>query len=264
MMKYFDIACNLSSQRFDGKRDFVIKHALENNVKKIAIICSSIQEVERIHNLNLRFKDTTCFTIGTHPHYANQFSEKDINELNLLCQKYQPDAIGETGLDFFRNLSSVNEQKFAFQEQIKIAIEFNLPLFLHQRDAHEPFLEILDEYISEIDKGVVHCFTGTKKQLFDYLDRGLWIGLTGWICDHRRNKALRSAIKHIPLDKLMIETDCPYLIPKNLENKIMGNTNLSGYLSHILKDIAELIGRDEEDLSLQIFENSLKFFNQKI
>ena len=139
-MKYFDIACNLSSERFDGKRDFVIKHALENNVKKIAIICSSIQEVERIHNLNLRFKDTTCFTIGTHPHYANQFSEKDINELNLLCQKYQPDAIGETGLDFFRNLSSVNEQKFAFQEQIKIAIEFNLPLFLHQRDAHEPFL----------------------------------------------------------------------------------------------------------------------------
>ena len=133
-----------------------------------------------------------------------------------------------------------------------------------QRDAHEPFLEILDEYISGIDKGVVHCFTGTKKQLFDYLDRGLWIGLTGWICDHRRNKALRSAIKHIPLDRLMIETDCPYLIPKNLENKIMGNTNLSGYLSHILKDIAELIGRDEEDLSLQIFENSLKFFNQKI
>ena len=114
--------------------------------------------------------------------------------LRNFIKTYKPSAVGETGLDFFRNLSSYKNQLNAFEQQIRISIENNLPLFLHQRDAHKDFIKVLDKYISDIPKGVVHCFTGTHSQLCDYLERDLYIGLTGWICDERRNKDLRESI----------------------------------------------------------------------
>ena len=114
---------------------------------------------------------------------------------------------------------------YAFEEQIKIAIDTNKPLFLHQRDSHEDFIKILRKYSSDISKAVVHCFTGTQSQLDDYLELDCYIGVTGWICDEKRNVELRKTIKNIPLSKLMIETDCPYLIPKNLLDKPKNNRN---------------------------------------
>ena len=152
-----------------------------------------------------------------------------------------PHAIGETGLDFFRNLSTYEEQVFAFEEQIKIAIDKNKPLFLHQRDSHDDFIKILRKYSSDINKAVVHCFTGTQKQLDDYLELDCYIGVTGWICDAKRNVELRKTIKNIPLEKLMIETDCPYLIPKNLPDKPKNNRNEPSNLNHIINEIAVLL-----------------------
>jgi TatD DNase family protein len=181
--------------------------------------------------------------------------------MKRLIDEYKPHSVGETGLDFFRNISSYEEQLFAFEEQIRIAIETNLPLFLHQRDAHDDFLKIISKYKNDISKAVVHCFTGTQKELDDYLEMEFSIGLTGWICDERRNIDLRKSLKNIPLDKLMIETDCPYLIPRNLNNKPKNNRNEPAYLPHIANEIALLINLDKDKLIDITYKNSINFFS---
>jgi TatD DNase family protein len=160
-------------------------------------------------------------------------------------------------------LSTYEEQVFAFEEQIKISIDTNKPLFLHQRDSHDDFIKILRKYSSDIDKAVVHCFTGTQAQLDDYLELDAYIGLTGWICDEKRNVDLRKTIKNIPLSKLMIETDCPYLIPKDLPDKPKNNRNEPSYLNHIAREIAALMEVEEEMLRIKSFENTLDFFDIK-
>jgi TatD DNase family protein len=177
-----------------------------------------------------------------------------------LINKYKPHSVGETGLDFFRNISSYEEQLYAFNEQIKIAVETNLPLFLHQRDAHEDFMKIISKYKKDISKAVVHCFTGTQKELDDYLEMGFHIGLTGWICDERRNVDLRKSLINIPIEKLMIETDCPYLIPRNLNDKPKNNRNEPSYLPHIASEIASLVEIDISELANTTFQNSMNFF----
>ena len=163
-------------------------------------------------------------------------------------------------MDFFRNLSTYEEQIFAFEEQIKIAIDTNKPLFLHQRDSHDDFIKILRKYSSDINKSVVHCFTGTKEQLNDYLELDCYIGVTGWICDAKRNVELRKTIKNIPLERLMIETDCPYLIPKNLEEKPKNNRNEPTYLNHIANEVATLMKKDINDIREKTYKTSLSFF----
>ena len=194
----------------------------------------------------------------------NEINEKYLEKLKEVININNPHAIGETGLDFFRNLSTYEEQVFAFEEQIKIAIKTNKPLFLHQRDSHDDFIKILRKYSSDINKAVVHCFTGTQKQLDDYLELNCYIGVTGWICDETRNTELRKTIKNIPLTKLMIETDCPYLIPKNLPNKPKNNRNEPYNLNHIVAEISMLMDIGEDILRKETFKNTKKFFLNKI
>ena len=200
------------------------------------------------------------FTIGVHPHHANEINEEYLKKLKEVINNNNPHAIGETGLDFFRNLSTYEEQIYAFEEQIKIAIDTNKPLFLHQRDSHDDFIKILRKYSSDINKSVVHCFTGTKEQLNDYLELDCYIGVTGWICDAKRNVELRKTIKNIPLERLMIETDCPYLIPKNLEEKPKNNRNEPTYLNHIANEVATLMKKDINDIREKTYKTSLSFF----
>ena len=200
------------------------------------------------------------FTIGVHPHHANEINEEYLKKLKEVINNNNPHAIGETGLDFFRNLSTYEEQIFAFEEQIKIAIDTNKPLFLHQRDSHDDFIKILRKYSSDINKSVVHCFTGTKEQLNDYLELDCYIGVTGWICDAKRNVELRKTIKNIPLERLMIETDCPYLIPKNLEEKPKNNRNEPTYLNHIANEVATLMKKHINDIREKTYKTSLSFF----
>ena len=260
MNGYFDIALNLASDRFLGDRKKVITNAISHDVNYFNIVCSSIDELDFIKDLNNRFKENSCFTLGVHPHNANELNEDNLQLLKDSINLHHPYAVGETGLDFFRNLSSFESQLSAFEQQIKISIENNLPLFLHQREAHDDFIKVIDKYISDIPKGVVHCFTGSQSQLDDYLERNLYIGLTGWICDERRNKDLRKSIKNIPLDKLMIETDAPYLIPRNLEMKPKNNRNEPAFLPHIANEIATLMNVGLEEFNKKVFNNSKSFF----
>ena len=261
MNNLFDIACNFSSDRFEKDLNEVIKRAKDNNVTKFLLVSASLKDAEKVNKIYQNNKDSCFLTIGAHPHHANEFDLSSPSEMKRLIEEYKPHSVGETGLDFFRNISSYEEQLFAFEAQIQIAIETNLPLFLHQRDAHDDFLKIISKYKNDISKAVVHCFTGTQKELDDYLEFGFHIGLTGWICDERRNFDLRKSLKNIPLDKLMIETDCPYLIPRNLNSKPKNNRNEPAYLPHIANEIALLINLDKDKLIDITYKNSINFFS---
>ena len=186
----------------------------------------------------------------------------DINFLELLekLRSINPHAIGETGLDYFRNISPPEIQRKAFQMHVEIAKELTLPLYLHQRDAHDDFVKIIKENIENFPKFVVHCFTGTQVELDKYLELGGYIGLTGWICDAKRNIDLRKSIKNIPIERMMIETDSPYLIPKNLLNKPKNNINEPKYLPHIANEICELIGVEIEEFKSVTSKNAVNFF----
>ena len=260
MHEIADIACNFTSERFNKDLDEVISRAMTNKITKFGLICSQLDDVEKLLNIYSQYSNDIFFTIGVHPHHAKEINDEYLKKLKEVVNNNNPHAIGETGLDFFRNLSTYEEQIYAFEEQIKIAIDNNKPLFLHQRDSHDDFIKILRKYSSDISKAVVHCFTGTQEQLDDYLDLDCYIGVTGWICDEKRNIELRKTIKNIPLSKIMVETDCPYLIPKNLPHKPKNNRNEPSNLNHIISEVATLMEIDEENLRKQTFENTINFF----
>ncbi|MAV61572.1 MAG: hydrolase TatD [Gammaproteobacteria bacterium] len=261
MHEIADIACNFTSDRFDNDLDEIINRAIANNITKFGLICSQLSDLDKLLEIYHRYSKNMFFTIGVHPHHANEINEEYLEKLKEAINKNNPHAVGETGLDFFRNLSTYEEQIFAFEEQIKIAVDTNKPLFLHQRDSHDDFIKILKKYSSDINKSVVHCFTGTQQQLDDYLELGCYIGVTGWICDKKRNVELRKTIRNIPLSRLMIETDCPYLIPKNLPDKPKNNRNEPRYLKHILSEISFLMGIDESLLKKETYKNTKYLFN---
>ena len=260
MSELFDIACNFSSNRYDNDLDEVIKNAKNNNVTKFLVVSASINDVGKVYSIYQKYRSDCFFTVGTHPHHANEINSESMKKMRILVKDLKPCSVGETGLDFFRNLSTLEEQIFAFEEQIKISIENDKPLFLHQRNSHDDFIKILRKYSQDINKSVVHCFTGTHLQLEDYLELGCYIGVTGWICDEKRNIELRKTIKDIPLSKLMIETDCPYLVPKNLPNKPKNNRNEPINLNHIVTEIAKLMEIDEGILRENTYKNSIDFF----
>ena len=260
MHEIADIACNFTSERFDKDLDKVINRAIANKITKFGLICSRMSDLNKLLRIYEQYSKNMFYTIGVHPHHANEINDDYLKKLKDEITSNNPHAIGETGLDFFRNLSTYEEQIYAFEEQIKIAIDTNKPLFLHQRDSHDDFIKILRKYSSDISKAVVHCFTGTQEQLDDYLELDFYIGVTGWICDEKRNVELRKTIKNIPLEKLMIETDCPYLIPKNLVEKPKNNRNEPSNLNHIINEIAELMEIDIDILRKQTFINTINYF----
>ncbi len=260
MHEIADIACNFTSERFNKDLDEVIERAISNKITKFGLICSRMSDLNKLLKIYKQYSKSMFYTIGVHPHHANEINDDYLKKLKNVITTNNPHAIGETGLDFFRNLSTYEQQIYVFEEQIKIAIDTNKPLFLHQRDSHDDFIKILRKYSSDISKAVVHCFTGTQGQLDDYLELDCYIGITGWICDEKRNVELRKAIKKIPLEKLMIETDCPYLIPKNLVEKPKNNRNEPTNLNHIINEIAVLMEIDIDILRKQTFENTINYF----
>ena len=220
-----------------------------------------MSDLNKLLKIYKQYSKSMFYTIGVHPHHANEINDGYLKKLKNVITTNNPHAIGETGLDFFRNLSTYEQQIYVFEEQIKIAIDTNKPLFLHQRDSHDDFIKILRKYSSDISKAVVHCFTGTERQLDDYLELDCYIGITGWICDEKRNIELRKAIKNSQLVKLMIETDCPYLIPKNLVEKPKNNRNEPSNLNHIVSEISMLMNIGEDILRRETFKNTKSFFS---
>ncbi len=215
-----------------------------------------------VQAITLAAKNPNLFsaTAGIHPHYADQFSSDTNSQLTQLLQQHDVSAVGETGLDFFRDISPRDLQIKSFIAHIELAQQFNKPLFLHQRDSHEVFCSILEEHRSALGRIVVHCFTDTAKALQDYLDLDCYIGITGWICDERRGAHLLDCVDTIPLNRLMIETDAPYLMPRTLRPKPKTRRNEPCTLPLVLETIALARPESAETLALATTENARRFF----
>lgn len=199
-------------------------------------------------------------TAGVHPHDASSWNSDSADIIRQLATSAQVVALGECGLDFNRNFSTPDEQLACFEAQLQLAVELQKPLFLHQRDAHDAFIKLIKRYRSQLGNIVVHCFTGTEQEMRECIELDCYIGITGWLCDKKRGQELRQLVHHIPQDKLLIETDAPYLTPQNIRPKPKSSRNEPAYLPWVLQMLAEVTERSETELAQQTQTNSRRFF----
>jgi TatD DNase family protein len=255
-----DIGLNLGHDSFDLDRAEVVAAALASGVRHMVITGSSLDSTRRA--IDLVRTDPAVFraTAGVHPHHASELRVDDLPRLRELLAAPEIGAAGECGLDYFRNFSSHADQERAFRWQLELAVGCGKPVFLHQRDAHDAFVAILKDYLPRLAGGVAHCFTGDRRELQDYLALGLSIGITGWICDERRGQHLRGLVREIPLDRLLVETDAPYLLPRDLQPRPAHRRNEPKYLPHVVKVIAACRGEGFPSVAAATSRNALKFF----
>ncbi len=255
-----DIGINLAHDSYDHDRDDVIARALEAGVARMVVTGSSLESIAKAIELCRQHPQLMRTTAGVHPHLADGFAAGDAEALAALLADPMIVSAGECGLDYFRNFSDPAAQRRAFERQLQVAVAAGKPLFLHQRDAHADFMAILREHLPDISRAVVHCFTGSGDELQDYLAAGLYVGITGWVCDERRGLEVKRLTREIPLDRLMIETDGPYLLPRNLTAKVSHRRNEPMYLPYVLQAIAEERPELIEEIAAATTRNALVFF----
>jgi len=260
-----DIGVNLSNNSFNDDVPELLARSQQANVTQSILTGTSEEESLQVSLLCEKYADTfpnmLFATAGVHPHDAKTFTNNTRNHLKSLAEKKHVVAIGETGLDFNRNYSPPADQEKAFEAQLELAAELKLPVFMHERDAHQRQFEILKNYRDHLCNGVIHCFTGDKTALFDYLDMDLHIGITGWICDERRGVELQRLVSNIPHNRLMLETDAPYLLPRTITPKPKTRRNEPAYLPWVLKAVCEQRDESESELAALTHETSQRFFN---
>lgn len=255
-----DIGANLTHDSFDSDRDEVIKRAMATGVNRMIVTGATAVGSQQALKLARTRPGVLYATAGVHPHHAADFNLAISDGLRRLAEDDSVVAIGECGLDYFRNFSPVAAQCEAFAIQLDLAAECNKPVFLHQRDAHEDFIGILQPRVSRLAGGVAHCFTGSVDQMKVYLEMGLYIGITGWICDERRGLDLRNAVRDLPLNRILLETDAPYLVPRDLPQKMPARRNEPCVLPHILEVTARYMAVDAAELAHASTANAADLF----
>ena len=262
MEKYVDIGVNLTGSSFEKDVESVVERALTAGVEKLVVTGTDVSHSEQAIVLTEKFPSICYSTVGLHPHHASDYSADVDSELRDLLKHKNAVAVGECGLDFNRNYSTREQQIKAFEAQLEIAVDSKKPLFLHQRDAHEDFIAILKSCRNDLCQVVVHCFTGTIEEVNDYVLLDFFVGVTGWVCDERRGQSLRQAVKHIPLNRLLLETDAPYLLPRDMmEKPIKKGRNEPCFLPHITRSVAHAMGQKESMVAEAAYKNSCQFFN---
>lgn len=266
-----DIGLNLTSSQFQNDIDTVIKNALLADVTTMIVTGTSIEKSQQALDLTAQYPNSLYATAGIHPHDASTLTSQSIQQLMTLLNEDRVLAVGECGLDFNRNFSTPAEQLSCFEVQLELAVELQMPVFLHQREAKSDFINLIKKYRTGLVNGVAHCFTGGGEELEAYLEQDLYIGITGWLCDERRGKDLQDCVHLIPDNRLMVETDAPYLFPRNLklpndasltgkQKKKMRSRNEPQYLPHIVQTLAELSNKNMTELVLATTENAKCFF----
>ncbi len=255
-----DIGANLAHDSFDDDRDEVLARAADAGVAKIIVTGSSNQSNVQASALAESNPGVLYSTAGVHPHHASDYDDESDALIRRLIEKDVVVAVGECGLDYFRNFSPRDAQLDAFRRQLEIARESGLPVFLHQRDAHDDFIEVLEPALPDLSRAVAHCFTGEGESLHEYIAMGLYIGITGWICDERRGQHLHDIVPVIPDDRLLIETDAPYLLPRTFQPKPKTRRNEPAYLTEVLKTVAEARGQSTDHVAQITTENAERFF----
>jgi len=259
-MDLIDIGANLTHESFRQDFDDVLERARAHGVERMVVTGASREG--SLHALELaRASGGRLFaTAGVHPHHAVDYDDRTDAQLRKLAREPEVRAVGETGLDYNRNYSPRDVQREVFERQLEIAVDVGKPLFLHQRDAHHDFLAILKRYRDRVPAAVVHCFTDTGDALRDYLDLDCHIGITGWICDERRGAHLRELVRIIPANRLMLETDAPYLLPRTIRPMPKDRRNEPMYLAHIRDEVARDRGETREELTAATTRTAEAFF----
>lgn len=256
-----DIGANLAHDSFDDDREVLLQRAADAGVTRMIVTGSSDQSNQQAADLAANSNGVLFSTAGVHPHHASDYTDDSDALIRSLVTRDAVVAVGECGLDYFRNFSPRDAQLDAFRRQLDIARETGLPVFLHQRDAHDDFIEVLEPVLPSLSRAVAHCFTGEHESLREYLAMGLYIGITGWICDERRGKHLYEIADVIPDDRLMIETDAPYLLPRTLRPKPKTRRNEPAYLPEVLRIVAEARNQSIEYVARITTDNATRFFN---
>jgi TatD DNase family protein len=244
-----DIGINLAHDSYDADRSDVMTRAEAMGVGQMIVTGSNTASARRALELARSHPGRLFATAGVHPHHATEVTDTVLAELEALARSPEVVAIGECGLDYFRDFSPRDVQRDAFHRQLELAARIGKPVFLHQRDAHDDFLAILREHRPSLRGGVAHCFTGTGAQLEAYLAEGVAIGITGWICDERRGAHLLPLVRHIPEGRLLLETDGPYLLPRDLRPKPASRRNEPAWLPHIARVVAQARAEPAEQLA---------------
>ena len=255
-----DIGANIAHDSFDEDRTGMMQRSADAGVSRIIVTGSSDASNVRAASLAEQFPGVLYSTAGVHPHHASDYTDDSDALIRSLIQKDVVVAVGECGLDYFRNFSPREAQLAAFRRQLDIAKESGLPVFLHQRDAHDDFVEILEPALPDLSRAVAHCFTGEGESLREYIAMGLYIGITGWICDERRGKHLHDIVSIIPDDRILIETDAPYLLPRTVRPKPKSRRNEPMYLPEVARVVAEARGQSEEHVAKITTANAERFF----
>jgi len=259
-----DIGANLTHDSFDADRDEVIARARSAGVDFFILTGSSDAGSAAALELARANPDSMRSTAGVHPHHAAEYSADVEANLARLLDDPLVAAVGECGLDYFRDFSPRNAQRRAFEAQLELAATTGKPVFLHQRDAHEDFVRVIERFGGRLSRAVAHCFTGDGDMLDTYLELGLYIGITGWICDERRGRHLQSIVDRIPLDRLMIETDAPYLLPRTLRPKPKSRRNEPAWLTEVLRVVAECRGQPDSVIAEATTRNAMRFFGIEV
>ena len=261
MPDWIDIGLNLTHDSFDADRNRVIADAISAGVSRMVVTGTTLTASARAAELAMNHAGVLYATAGIHPHHASELDDHSVSALAQIAGNGQVVAIGECGLDYFRNFSPRKDQRAALEAQLELASTIGLPVFLHQRDAHDDMLRILKRHRASLSGGVAHCFTGDSEQMAAYLDLDLYIGITGWICDERRGEALRQAVRSLPLNRVLLETDAPYLLPRDLEPLPKNRRNEPKYLPHIAARVAGILGVSVTELSLASTVNTERLFS---
>ncbi|WP_288374669.1 TatD family hydrolase [Chryseobacterium culicis] len=237
MNTYIDIGINLTNKQFYNEHEEIISRALDHGIEHMILTGTSIRGSRESAEIAEEYPEILFSTAGIHPHDAKSFNEQSISELRKLLKQDHVVSVGECGLDFDRDFSPRPIQEKCYQAQLELAVEVNKPLFLHERSAFKRFNEITDDYLTQLPEAVVHCFTGTLNEAKTYLDKGFYLGFTGAISDEKRFKHLEDVIKYVPLDRMMIETDAPFMLPKNMPGR-HNRRNEPSFLPYVAQTIA--------------------------
>lgn len=259
-MEMIDIGANLTHDSFDADREAVMARARAAGVGRMVVTGADVEHSRAAIALAAQWPGVLSATAGVHPHHAADFDAAAEAALDALLAAPGVVAAGECGLDYFRDFSPRDAQRTAFTAQIRLAIAHGLPLFLHQRDAHDDFIAVLDGFRKQLPPTVVHCFTGEANELEHYLERGFYIGVTGWICDERRGRHLLDIVGRIPVGRLMLETDAPYLLPRDLKPRPKTRRNEPMWLPHIAEAVARARGETVASLVAHTSAAARMFF----
>ena len=255
---WFDAGVNLTNTRLLNDLDGVMERARAAGVTRQLIIATNESEAQAAITLCERYPEQLVTTVGVHPHDAAGVSENYLERLTELAKHPAVVAIGECGLDFNRNYSPPEQQIKVFSEQIQLANRLGLPLYLHERDAREKQIQLLDKLCSASTECISHCFTGGPEDAKAYKARGHWFGITGWLCDERRNLALVEALPLLPHNRLLIETDAPFLLPRTIRPR--PKLNEPQWLPEVGCALAQHLNLKQEEVAKLTTDNACRLF----